>query len=83
MCIRDRAGYIPVACFCIPENCWIEHFYMPQVEAQEDFLRKYKDNQAAEELIAKDVYKRQTQEEGRDKDYLSDNEHFVNACCAI
>ena len=36
----QKAGYIPVACFCIPENCWIEHFYMPQVEAQEDFLRK-------------------------------------------
>ena len=37
----QKAGYIPVACFCIPENCWIEHFYMPQVEAQENFLRKY------------------------------------------
>ena len=26
-------------------------FYMPQVEAQEDFLRKYPGNRAAEELI--------------------------------
>lgn len=55
----QKAGYIPVACFCIPENCWIEHFYMPQVEAQEDFLRKYKGNQAAEELIANQRHEQQ------------------------
>ena len=28
------AGYVPVASFILPENCWIEHFYAPQVEAQ-------------------------------------------------
>ena len=55
----QKAGYIPVACFCIPENCWIEHFYMPQVEAQENFLRKYADNQAAEELIANQRHEQQ------------------------
>lgn len=55
----QKAGYIPVACFCIPENCWIEHFYMPQVEAQENFLRKYAGNQAAEELIANQRHEQQ------------------------
>ena len=55
----QKAGYIPVACFCIPENCWIEHFYMPQVEAQEDFLRKYAGYQAAEELIANQRHEQQ------------------------
>ncbi len=48
----QKAGYIPVANFILPENCWTEHFYKPQVEAQEVFLRKYKGNQVAEELIA-------------------------------
>ena len=48
----QKAGYIPVANFILPENCWTEHFYVPQVEAQEVFLRKYKGNQTAEELIA-------------------------------
>ena len=55
----QKAGYIPVACFCIPENCWIGHFNMPQVEAQEDFLRKYAGNQAAEALIANQRHEQQ------------------------
>lgn len=46
------AGYIPVACFILPENCWTEHFYAPQVEAQEKFLRKYAGNKTAEAFIA-------------------------------
>ena len=48
----QKAGYIPVASFILPENCWIEHFYVPQVKAQEIFLKKYKGNKTAEEFIA-------------------------------
>jgi len=48
----QKAGYVPVATFILPENCWTENFYDPQVAAQEVFLRKYKDNPAAEDLIA-------------------------------
>lgn len=48
----QKAGYIPVATFILPENCWTDHFYLPQIEAQEVFLRKYKGNQTAEELVA-------------------------------
>lgn len=46
------AGYIPVAAFILPENCWTKHFYEPQVEAHEVFLKKYAGNKTAEELIA-------------------------------
>lgn len=48
----QKNGYIPVASFILPENCWTEHFYHPQVEAQKIFLKKYKGNPAAEELVA-------------------------------
>lgn len=51
LAIMQNAGYIPVACFILPENCWTEHFYIPQIQLQEDFLRKYKDNEAANELV--------------------------------
>jgi len=47
----QKAGYIPVATFVVPENCWIEHFYAPQPETQERFLSKYAGNKTAEELI--------------------------------
>ncbi len=48
----QKAGYIPIATFILPENCWTEHFYAPQVAAQEDFLNKYPDNKTVEEFIA-------------------------------
>lgn len=48
----QKAGYIPVATFMLPENCWTEHFYAPQVLAQELFLKKHSGNKAAEDLIA-------------------------------
>jgi SAM-dependent methyltransferase len=47
----QKAGYVPVASFILPENCWTEHFYVPQVAAQKLFLNKYKGNKTAEELV--------------------------------
>jgi SAM-dependent methyltransferase len=47
----QKAGYIPIAAFVLPENCWTEHFYVPQVSAQELFLKKYAGNRAAEDLV--------------------------------
>lgn len=48
----QKAGYIPVASFIVPEYCWTEDFYAPQVAAQEKFLKKYAGNKTAEEFIA-------------------------------
>jgi SAM-dependent methyltransferase len=47
----QKAGYIPIAAFVLPEACWTEHFYVPQVSAQELFLKKYAGNKAAEDLV--------------------------------
>lgn len=55
----QRAGYVPVATFILPENCWIEHFYVPLAKTQEAFLRKYEGNKAAEEYIAFERYEAQ------------------------
>jgi SAM-dependent methyltransferase len=48
----QNAGYIPIASFVLPENCWTEHFFSPQVKAQEAFLKKYEGNKTVEEFIA-------------------------------
>ena len=52
MATMQKCGYEPVASFILPENCWIEHFYEPQVEADRLFLKKHKGNKAAEGFIA-------------------------------
>jgi len=48
----QQSGYVPVACFILPENCWREKFYVPQAAAQHAFLLKYAGNKTAEMLVA-------------------------------
>lgn len=48
----QKAGYLPVATFILPESCWTEHFYAPQLQVQEDFLLKYPGNKTVEDFIA-------------------------------
>jgi len=52
----QKAGYIPVATFILPENCWTEHYYVPLVVAQEAFLKKYAGNKTVEEFIASEQH---------------------------
>lgn len=63
----QNAGYVPVACFIIPENCWIQNFYELQVQAQIEFLKKYPDNTTAAELVANEI--REAELYYRFKDY--------------
>lgn len=48
----QKAGYIPVASFVLPDNCWTEHFYKPQDAMQEAYLKKNAGNKTAEDLVA-------------------------------
>jgi SAM-dependent methyltransferase len=49
--VMQKAGYVPVAAFILPESCWTENFYSLQVAAQEIFLKKYGGNKTVEEFI--------------------------------
>jgi len=55
----QKAGYIPVASFILPENCWTDHFYAPQEKARGKFLEKYRENKTAEEFIASERHEEQ------------------------
>lgn len=46
----QHAGYLPVVTFVLPENCWTDHFFAPQVAPRELFLKKHAGNKMAEEL---------------------------------
>lgn len=46
------AGYIPVATFILPENCWTEHYFAPCSKIQETFLQKHAGSKTAGEFIA-------------------------------
>lgn len=48
----EQAGYVPIATFILPETCWTEQFYEPQVAAQTAFLKKHSGNPTVEAFIA-------------------------------
>lgn len=48
----QKAGYLPVASFILPETCWTDHYFAPLVKAREKFLAKYPGNKTAKELVA-------------------------------
>jgi len=49
--LMQAAGYVPVATFILPENCWTENFYDPQIKVQEDLRQKYPGNEAVEQFL--------------------------------
>lgn len=51
-----KAGYLPVATFILPENCWTEHYLEPNVVAQQIFLNKYAGNKTAEDFVASEKH---------------------------
>lgn len=51
-----KAGYLPVAAFILPENCWTEHYFVPKKTVQEIFLNKYEGNKSAEEFSRLQFY---------------------------
>ncbi|WP_243670573.1 hypothetical protein [Methanoculleus chikugoensis] len=50
--IMQKAGYVPVAAFTLPERCWIDNYFVPQKARQEEFLKKYAGNKTVEDMIA-------------------------------
>ncbi len=51
MAQMQNAGYVPLASFIVPDRCWKEDFYEPQVRAQEVFLETHAGNRAAVDFI--------------------------------
>jgi SAM-dependent methyltransferase len=49
--VMQKSGYQPMAIFSLPENCWTEHFYVPQAPVQEAFLKKHSGNKTAEDFV--------------------------------
>ena len=52
----QKAGYLPIATFVVPETCWTDYYYVQHPQMQESFLKKYKGNKSAEEFIAYQRY---------------------------
>jgi len=50
--IMQKAGYIPVAAFILPEKCWTDNYFIPREAAGKALLEKYAGNKIVEDFIA-------------------------------
>ncbi|MDR2808304.1 MAG: class I SAM-dependent methyltransferase [Spirochaetaceae bacterium] len=50
--IMQKAGFLPVGVFTLPETCWTDTYFTPQKSAQETFLKKHAGNKTVEAFIA-------------------------------
>lgn len=62
----QKAGYTPIATFCLPEYCWTDVFYKPQQEAQRIFMEKYPNNPTAHALLANEKHEEKMYEQYKD-----------------
>lgn len=54
----ERAGYTPTAHFILPENCWTEHYFAPQDEVRETFMKEHVGNKTAMDFMKGQQYER-------------------------
>lgn len=52
----QKAGYVPIAAFLLPNICWTENYYDTQAKAKELFLAKHAGNPSAEGFMANQLY---------------------------
>ena len=52
----QKAGYLPIAAFVVPETCWTDYYYAQVPQMEKSFLKKYNGNKSAEELIRSERY---------------------------
>ncbi|MDR2907112.1 MAG: class I SAM-dependent methyltransferase [Bacteroidales bacterium] len=52
----QKAGYLPIATFFVPETCWTDYYYTQQPQMEASFLKKYSGNPSAEDLIRSERY---------------------------
>ena len=54
--IIQKAGYVPVAAFTLPEKCWIDNYFIPQKTRQKEILEKYAGDKTVETFISNTKY---------------------------
>jgi len=51
----QKAGYLPIATFVVPESCWTNYYSIMQ-KTHASFLKKHKGNKTAEEFVSYQRY---------------------------
>lgn len=52
--ILEEAGYKVLAHFILPDNCWVDNYYVPLMTAHKEFLKMFPDNEMALHIVETD-----------------------------
>jgi ubiquinone/menaquinone biosynthesis C-methylase UbiE len=52
MKILEDNGYSPIGYFVLPEHCWLENYYHPMQATFDEFLRRHRNDEAAQAIVA-------------------------------
>jgi SAM-dependent methyltransferase len=55
----QKAGYLPIAAYVLPETIWTDYYFVLQPTMQEAFLKKYAGNKTVEDYIASERYEQE------------------------
>ena len=55
----QKAGYLPVAAYVLPETVWTDYYCVMQPPMQEAFLKKYAGNKTVEDYIDSERYEQE------------------------
>ncbi|OUO87013.1 SAM-dependent methyltransferase [Gordonibacter sp. An230] len=67
--LMQKAGYVPVATFTLPESCWTDNYFAPQEARREEFLQQHAGEKAVEDMMSfmkreADLYERHKEHYG-------------------
>lgn len=51
MRILEKAGFSPIAYFVLPENCWLDHYYLPLNKTYDNFAKRNSSKPHTSEII--------------------------------
>ncbi|MDR0512929.1 MAG: class I SAM-dependent methyltransferase [Treponema sp.] len=47
----QKCGFVPFATFTLPENCWIDNYFIPQIPVNESIVKKYSGDKTVERFV--------------------------------
>ena len=50
--VLEESGYSPLACFTLPQHCWLENYYLPLQRSFDGFLERHGHSERAREIVA-------------------------------
>lgn len=53
--VMEEAGYKILGHFTLPDDCWLDNYYIPLLNSHKDFMKKFGNNETAGMIVKRDI----------------------------